>query len=67
MADPRVQLLDDLIEGVDNIEGAEIPTSVGPDIWIHTGEQVRGWLVQEKQVLLRLIEQAEGSTPGVSE
>jgi len=57
MPDPRIKLMDDLIEGVDNIDGSPIHVDDNDahDLWIHTQAQVRAWLVEERDVLLRLI------------
>ncbi len=58
MKDPRLQLMDDLLTGVDGIDGACIeigPKHSGAEVYLHTTEQIRAWLAAEREVLLSTI------------
>ena len=64
-ADLRVVLIDALLDGVDDIEGTDISIDDNADhnIWIHTSEQVRSWLIEERAILLRIVEQELAAAP----
>jgi hypothetical protein len=68
VAEPRLNLINDLIKGVDNLDGARIPNGpYGGGVVVVTLDQVREWLVEEKYILLDELKRGRRAPAGEQE